>query len=156
MADVSRAGHSSATGAAAAADDGSETGAGVNADDGGGIVLCPSSTLVERGRAHVWSVCLRGEPVTAFALRFEGRVQAYINRCAHVAAEMDWNVGEFLDQERRHIVCSLHGASYHPDSGRCAGGPCGRSALLRVRVREHLDRVAWYPEPAIQPIDVGP
>jgi hypothetical protein len=36
-------------------------------------------------------------PARAFALRFDGRVVAYLNRCAHVPTEMDWQPGEFLD-----------------------------------------------------------
>ncbi len=123
---------------------------------GTAIALCASSALRERGRAHVWDVLLDGEPVTAFALRVDGVVVAYINRCAHVAAEMDWNVGEFLDQDRRHIVCSLHGASYAPGSGRCVGGPCGSASLTRVDVGETAEGVAWYPATNIRPIEFGP
>ncbi len=122
----------------------------------GAIPLCAASALRERGRAHVWPVLLDGEPVSAFALRIDGVVVAYINRCVHVAAEMDWNVGEFLDQDRRHIVCSLHGASYSPGTGQCVGGPCGNGGLTRVQVRETKDGVAWYPAGNVQPIDFGP
>ncbi len=120
------------------------------------IPLCEASSLQERGRAHVWDVMLANEPARAFALRIDGQVVAYINRCVHVAAEMDWNVGEFLDADRRYIVCSLHGASYEPGSGRCAGGPCGRQSLRAVRVEETDGVVAWYPCDDIQPVDFGP
>jgi hypothetical protein len=53
--------------------------------------------LAERGRAKVWEVLEYGRPARAFALRFDGVVRAYLNRCAHVPAEMDWQPGEFLD-----------------------------------------------------------
>ena len=73
-------------------------------------VLCESSALAERGSARVFDVLLWGHPARAFALRFDGRVVAYLNRCAHVPVEMDWQPGEFLDHDRRWIVCSIHGA----------------------------------------------
>ena len=68
-----------------------------------GLDLCAGAALAERGRAHVWDIALRGEAATAFALRIDGRVVAYVNRCVHVDAEMDWNPGEFLDREGRTI-----------------------------------------------------
>jgi hypothetical protein len=72
-------------------------------------------------------------------------VVAYINRCAHVPAELDWLPGEFLDHERRVIVCSIHGAEYAPANGRCLGGPCGRGSLIAVSVDESDAQVYWYP-----------
>jgi nitrite reductase/ring-hydroxylating ferredoxin subunit len=58
----------------------------------------------------------------AFVLRHDGVLRGYINRCAHVPVEMDWQPGEFLDSDKRFIVCSIHGASYEPAQGRCVGG----------------------------------
>ncbi len=69
----------------------------------------------------------------AFALRFDGQVVAYLNRCVHVPTEMDWQPGEFLDSDKRFILCSTHGAAYEPIGGRCVGGPCGRGRLTAVR-----------------------
>ena len=119
--------------------------------DDGSLPLCRSEALAERGRAHVWDVLLHGQPVRAFALRIDGRPVAYLNRCAHVAAEMDWNPGDFLDGERRYIVCALHGAHYEPATGRCAGGPCGRGRLRALSVTERDGEVRWYPCPEIRP-----
>jgi nitrite reductase/ring-hydroxylating ferredoxin subunit len=116
------------------------------------VDLCDAASLLERARAHVWDIDLRGEPATAFALRIDGRVVAYVNRCVHVAAEMDWNPGEFLDRSGLEIVCSLHGASYDPASGRCLGGPCGRGVLEPLDVREEGARVRWYPSAGLAPV----
>ena len=80
--------------------------------------LCTSAELAERGQAYVWDVMLWGAPARAFALRFDDRVVAYMNRCAHVPTEMDWQPGQFLDSERQFILCSIHGAAYEPASGR--------------------------------------
>ena len=90
-------------------------------------------------------------PARAFALRFEGQVRAYMNRCLHVPTEMDWTPGEFLDSDKRYILCSIHGASYEPRDGRCVGGPCGRGRLTAVRVEERAGQVYWYPSIDIKP-----
>lgn len=113
--------------------------------------LCASSELEERGRAVVFDVLQFRQPARAFALRFEGRVVAYLNRCLHVPTEMDWQPGEFLDAEREQIVCSLHGATYEPLSGRCTGGPCGPGRLTALVVEERDGAVYWYPSRDIRP-----
>ncbi len=120
------------------------------------LPLCEAATLAERGRAFVWDVLLYRQPARAFALRFEGRVVAYINRCAHVPTELDWNPGEFLDIDRRWILCTIHGAAYEPADGRCVGGPCGRGRLLPVVTEERDGQVYWYPSRDIQPVPPAP
>jgi nitrite reductase/ring-hydroxylating ferredoxin subunit len=54
------------------------------------VELCASDALIDRGRAVVFDVLLWGRPARAFVLRFDGHLVAYMNQCAHVAAEMDW------------------------------------------------------------------
>lgn len=117
-----------------------------------GEPLCPSAELVERGRAYVFEVLEYGRSVRAFALRIDGQVVAYLNRCVHVPAEMDWQPGEFLDSEREFILCSTHGAAYEPRSGRCVGGPCGRGQLTALTVSERDGMVYWYPSRDIRPL----
>ncbi len=120
------------------------------------LPLCAADALAERGRAFVWDVRLYRQPARAFALRFDGRVVAYVNRCAHVPTEMDWQPGEFLDVDRRWILCSIHGATYEPADGRCVGGPCGRGRLLAVTTEERDGQVYWYPSRDIQPVAPTP
>ncbi|MFY7857160.1 MAG: Rieske (2Fe-2S) protein [Rubrivivax sp.] len=116
------------------------------------LPLCRSEELDERGLAWGWDVRQYGQPVRAFALRFDGQVVAYLNRCVHVPTEMDWQAGQFLDMDRRWILCSIHGAAYEPADGRCVGGPCGRGRLTPVRVEERGGQVYWYPSRDIQPV----
>lgn len=107
--------------------------------------LCGSDALVERGKAVRFAVLHFKSPATAFAVRFDGRAVAYLNRCVHVPTELDWQPGEFFDRDGESIVCSLHGAGYDPGTGRCRFGPCGRGALTRLDVRESGGEVYWYP-----------
>jgi nitrite reductase/ring-hydroxylating ferredoxin subunit len=115
-------------------------------------LLCSSADLEERGRALVWDVLQYRQPVRAFALRFDGRAVGYVNRCVHVPTEMDWQPGEFLDSDRRYIICAVHGATYEPADGRCAGGPCGRGRLQRIELAEADGQVYWYPSSDIRPL----
>ncbi len=114
--------------------------------------LCNALALDERGKAWVWDVLEYGRPARAFALRFDGQVRAYMNRCLHVPTEMDWQPGEFLDLDKRWILCSIHGAVYEPADGRCVGGPCGRGKLLAIATEERDGEVYWYPSKDIRPV----
>jgi len=114
--------------------------------------LCASDALVERGTALVFDVTLWGQPARAFAMRFDGRAVAYMNRCAHVPTELDWQPGEFLDHDKRWIVCSLHGATYEPSDGHCIAGPCRGERLMALDLVERDGQVSWYPTPDIQPL----
>jgi len=116
------------------------------------LALCPSEALAERGSAHSFSVLLHGQPVPAFVMRFEGQVVAYLNRCAHVPVEMDWQPGQFLDQDRRWILCAIHGAAYEPATGVCVGGPCRSAKLRALRVTEQAGQVLWWPEAPLAPL----
>ena len=113
--------------------------------------LCASDALAERGRALVFDVIHYRQAARAFALRFDGRVVAYLNRCVHVPTEMDWQPGEFLDSAKEYILCSIHGAAYEPRDGHCIGGPCGRGRLTPLRVEERDGRVYWYPSHDTRP-----
>jgi nitrite reductase/ring-hydroxylating ferredoxin subunit len=118
--------------------------------------ICASSELAERGRGVVFDILERGRPARGFVLRIDGAVVGYLNRCAHVPAEMDWQEGQFLDAEGRYIVCSIHGATYEPATGRCAGGPCGRGRLEALRVAESDGEVCWYPDERFRPVSFDP
>lgn len=114
--------------------------------------VCASADLAEGGRGVVFDVLEGGQPVRAFVLRFEGHVVGYLNRCAHMPAELDWQPGIFLDADGLEIVCAIHGASYDPRNGRCTGGPCGRARLRPLHVAESDGRVCWYPSGDLQPV----
>ena len=118
------------------------------------LPLCAAADLVERGRAFVFDVLLRGQRARAFVLRFDGRLVAYINRCGHVPVEMDWQPGEFLDQDKRWIICAIHGASYEPADGHCVAGPCRSGKLIPVTVAEFDGQACWYPCADIRPVSI--
>ena len=99
-------------------------------------LICASSALADSGRGVRFEVEYFGAPAPAFAVRYAGRVHAYLNRCAHVAMELDWQDGMFFDLGGVDLLCSTHGATYEASSGRCLGGPCNRTPLVKLRIEE--------------------
>lgn len=99
-------------------------------------VICRSGALADSGRGVRFEVDYCGERVPAFVVRHAGRVYGYLNRCAHVAMELDWQEGIFFDAEGRDLLCSTHGAVYEASSGKCLGGPCGRTPLVKLEIEE--------------------
>ncbi|GAA6139296.1 Rieske 2Fe-2S domain-containing protein [Arenicella sp. 4NH20-0111] len=65
-----------------------------------------------------------GEKIPAFVIHFDYQYFAYLNRCGHIAVQLDYMPGEFFSDDGRSLICATHGAEYAPDSGACLGGPC--------------------------------
>jgi len=99
-------------------------------------LICASGDVSERGLGLRFEVEYFGEVAPAFIVRANGRVHGYLNRCSHVPMELDWQEAVFFDAQRRDLICSTHGALYETSSGRCLGGPCNRTPLVRLRVEE--------------------
>jgi nitrite reductase/ring-hydroxylating ferredoxin subunit len=119
------------------------------------IPLCSSADLAEGGDAVPFDVVYSGRTCRAFAIRFKGRVHAYLNRCMHVAMEMDMLPNRFFDASGQWLICATHGATYRPDTGACAGGPC-RGGLIAIALTEQDGVVHWHTDDKLQPIEFRP
>ena len=115
------------------------------------IDLCNSGDLVEGSQAVPFDVVHAGQTCRAFAIRFEGQVHAFLNRCTHVAMEMDYQPDRFFDDSGQWLLCATHGATYRPDTGECVGGPC-RGGLFKIAMSEHEGVVRWHTEWNLQPV----
>lgn len=115
------------------------------------IPICASSALEEGGKGVRFPVTAGGEDRTGFVIRYGNTVYGYLNRCAHVPIELDWNEGEFFESSGLYLMCSTHGAIYVPESGRCAGGPCRGGSLRPIVVFEQDGQVFWRPDDYIRP-----
>ena len=107
------------------------------------IALCNSGDLQDSALAVPFDVVFRGRSCRAFAIRFEGQSHAYVNECAHVAMEMDFQPNQFFDSSGQWLMCATHGAMYDPASGACAGGPC-RGGLEKIALTERDGVVHWH------------
>ena len=99
-------------------------------------LICLSADLIDGGAGVRFTVRSDESEEPAFAVRFRGRVAAYLNRCGHVAVELDWQPNEFFDDSKLYLICSVHGALYAPDSGRRLGGRCQGKGLEALAVDE--------------------
>jgi nitrite reductase/ring-hydroxylating ferredoxin subunit len=104
-------------------------------------LICDSTALTDGGKGMRFTVERNGATVTAFAIRYDGRAYAYLNSCAHIPIELDWNEGEFFDNSGLYLICSTHGATYEPDTGHCVMGPCKGEQLVALRVAERNGKV---------------
>jgi nitrite reductase/ring-hydroxylating ferredoxin subunit len=98
-----------------------------------------------------FDVSYAGESCRAFAIRYEGQPHAFLNRCSHVAMEMDFQPDRFFDDTGQWLLCATHGAVYKPDTGECAGGPC-RGGLVKIALSESGGVVHWHTDWNLQPL----
>lgn len=117
--------------------------------------MCRSDALLEGGKGLRFPVMAGRELTTGFAVRYKGVVRAYLNRCAHVPIELDWNEGEFFESTGSYLMCSTHGALYAPGSGHCEGGPCRGGRLKPIAVFEQEGQVFWQPDEGINPVPLS-
>ena len=67
------------------------------------IELCRSEALRDSGSAVGFDVCYQGQTCRAFAVRYNGQVYAYLNRCTHVPMEMDWKAQDHKPEDSFYV-----------------------------------------------------
>jgi len=75
----------------------------------------------------------RGERLV-FVVKKDGDIFAYENKCPHAGINLEWQEDDFLDMDKQHIQCSVHGALFSIESGDCMGGPCNGAGLTPVKI----------------------
>ncbi|NNC98623.1 MAG: Rieske 2Fe-2S domain-containing protein [Gammaproteobacteria bacterium] len=100
-------------------------------------LIGPVSGLLEGGRGLRFDIRNReGEIIPAFAVRYDYQYFAYLNRCGHIAMQLDYMPGEFFSDDGQTLICATHGAEYAPDTGACLGGPCYGVGLVPLPISE--------------------
>jgi len=115
------------------------------------ILICTSADLIDAGKGVRFPVSVAGENTTGFVVRHLQLAQGYLNRCAHIGIELDWETGVFFESSGAYLMCSTHGALYAPESGHCLGGPCRGGRLRPIKIVEQDDQVFWQPDDYIKP-----
>jgi nitrite reductase/ring-hydroxylating ferredoxin subunit len=120
------------------------------------VYICEAATLTDGGKGVRMNAHYLGHDTSVFFVRFDEKVYGYLNQCAHVPMELDWNEGQFFDDSGLYLICSTHGAIYTPESGRCVGGPCRGAKLRALQVEERETpsgrAVYWLPDDAVRPV----
>ena len=105
------------------------------------IFLCLSEALLEgtaRGFEH--------NGVRMLAVRREGQVYVYKNRCPHRGVPLEWQPDQFLDPSASLLQCATHAALFLIESGECVAGPCAGQSLTALQCREDT-RGIWITPP---------
>lgn len=116
------------------------------------VRICATDEVAEGGTGMRFPLTAGGDDATGFVVRYGGKVHAYLNRCAHVPIELDWNPGEFFEGSGLYLMCSTHGAIYEPDTGHCSGGPCRGGRLRPIVVQEQDGQISWQPDDYLRPV----
>ncbi|MCQ2030322.1 Rieske (2Fe-2S) protein [Stutzerimonas zhaodongensis] len=80
------------------------------------------------------------------AVRKDGTLHVYLNRCPHRGIPLEWLPDQFLDSSGSLIQCATHGALFLIESGECVAGPCAGAYLLPVPSIER-DGIIWLQNP---------
>lgn len=81
-----------------------------------------------------------------FVVRKREAIFAYINRCPHTGAPLDWSPDQFLNADGSYIICAMHGALFEIESGRCIYGPCVNQSLEPLPVNVEGGMIALVPD----------
>lgn len=95
------------------------------------IRLCAADELAE-GQSRGFMI----EMLKVLAVRKDGCVHVYANRCPHRGIALEWQPDGFLDDSASLIRCATHGALFLIDSGECVAGPCAGQRLRKLECRE--------------------
>ena len=61
---------------------------------------------------------------------------AYINSCPHEYIPLETFPNHFLTEDKKHFLCSGHGARFVLATGECVSGPCFGKSLTRLSIEE--------------------
>ncbi|MFJ3053810.1 MULTISPECIES: Rieske (2Fe-2S) protein [Pseudomonas nitroreducens/multiresinivorans group] len=106
------------------------------------ILLCAPHDLAE-GQSRGF----KAAGLNLFAVRREGRVYAYRNRCPHREIPLGYDAENFLDASGRLLQCGHHGALFLIETGECIQGPCLGEVLEALPCREDEQGI-WLDENA--------
>lgn len=97
---------------------------------------------IENPGSMGFSITVREEEVEGFLVRYRNNVTAFVNQCPHTGATLNWMPDQFLNLEKDHIQCGLHGAMFRMNDGLCVWGPCRGQALQALQV-DILNDEVW-------------
>jgi nitrite reductase/ring-hydroxylating ferredoxin subunit len=70
-----------------------------------------------------------------FAIKRQGQIYLYRNRCPHLGIELNWMKDKFFDLDGMMIQCFTHGALFLVEDGECVAGPCLGQKLQAIPFR---------------------
>lgn len=105
--------------------------------------IAKSSDLAEGGLLR-FQTPWEGKSASAFLIRVDGRVRAFLNRCTHREVELDLGANRFFHPaEPNTLLCRAHGATFDARTGACASGMCPEGSSLAPIPVEEIDGVIY-------------
>ncbi|UVE17038.1 Rieske 2Fe-2S domain-containing protein [Pseudomonas sp. LS44] len=98
------------------------------------IRLCAPHELAE-GQSRGFAC----DDLKLLAVRRQGQVYVFENRCPHRNVPLNWSPDQFLDPSGSLIQCASHGALFLIESGECVAGPCAGQSLQPLECREDAE-----------------
>lgn len=95
--------------------------------------LCHINDITDPG-AKGFKIKQKRAERLVFLVKKEGQVYAYENHCPHAGINLEWQEDDFLDINKEHIQCSVHGALFQIENGDCMGGPCNGEGLTPASI----------------------
>lgn len=99
-----------------------------------GNTLCKVSELKKTNAKEVKLSSVNGEESVVIVL-FENQVYAFYNSCPHTGVPLNMFGDVFFDRSGNYLLCTSHGAHFHPDDGYCTRGPCRGKSLRRFPIK---------------------
>jgi len=65
-------------------------------------------------------------------VRQGAQIFAYENACPHQGTPLDFLPDQLLTHDRKHLLCSTHGAIFEIATGYCVRGPCKGKSLRAI------------------------
>ncbi len=93
--------------------------------------LCAVDDIADGGSDR-FEATIDGKPQWVMAIRQGDTVYTYLNSCPHIGSPLDFKPGEFLNEDRTHIICTTHAALFRIEDGHCIFGPCEGDGLTPV------------------------
>jgi nitrite reductase/ring-hydroxylating ferredoxin subunit len=101
-----------------------------------GTILGPLADIAD-GDAKEY-IFGRGTTVfSMFVVRRANSVFGYLNICPHYSSPLNYRAGEFLSEDRSHILCTMHFSEFRIEDGLCVLGAAEGCRLDPVPV--HVD-----------------
>ncbi|HLO75312.1 MAG TPA: Rieske 2Fe-2S domain-containing protein [Magnetospirillum sp.] len=105
-------------------------------------VLCQLSDLDATGaKGPIRVAGPDGRTVDVFVVRQDGAVRAWIDCCPHAFVPLEMEPDRFLDLTGGFVLCTMHGAHFDVDTGKCVQGPCRGLGLTAYPIRIHNGKV---------------
>ncbi|MGK0500123.1 MAG: nitrite reductase/ring-hydroxylating ferredoxin subunit [Oceanicoccus sp.] len=75
---------------------------------------------------------LAANDMSLLAVKRDGEIYLYHNKCPHLGVELNWLEDQFMDMDGMLIQCATHGALFLVEDGECVAGPCQGERLQPV------------------------